>query len=103
MDSTGAVAPNATVTIISAGTGQVCTTTTGSSGSYQFGLLPPGNYQVKIEASGFEPIEIPSATVSVTETRVETGFGNIGQGNVMGPGQQNWDVSITKMTKLRGS
>lgn len=103
MDSTGAVAPNATVTIISASTGQVCTTTTGSSDSYQFGLLPPGNYQVTIEASGFEPIEIPSATVSVTETRVETGFGKIGQGNVMGPGQQNWDVSITKMTKLRGS
>jgi len=33
---------------------------------------------------------------------VGTGFGNIGQGVVMGPGQQNWDMSIAKTTKVRG-
>src|SRR5665213_57787 len=51
---------------------------TGNSASYQFGLLPPGNYQVKIEASGFKPIEIPSATVSVTETAVLNGTLQVG-------------------------
>ena len=69
-DSSGAVIPNATVTAISVDTGQVRTTITGTDGAYKFGLLPPGNFQVKVEAAGFGPAEVPSATVSVTETAV---------------------------------
>ena len=69
-DSSGAVIPNATVTAISVDTGQMRTTMTGADGAYKFSLLPPGNYQVKAEAAGFGTVEIPSATVSVTETAV---------------------------------
>ncbi len=69
-DSTGAVVPNVMVTATSADTGKVRTTTTGPDGSYKFNLLPPGNYQLKFEHAGFNAVEIPSATVNVTETAV---------------------------------
>src|ERR1700730_11123989 len=69
-DPSGAVVPNATVTITSLDTGSVRTTMTGADGSYKFNLLPTGNYRVRMEAAGFKPVEIPSASVNVTETEV---------------------------------
>src|SRR5580700_12100195 len=69
-DPSGAVIPNATVTATSVDTGQVRTTNTGPDGAYKMNLLPPGNYRVRIEASGFKPVEVPSATITVTETAV---------------------------------
>jgi hypothetical protein len=67
-DSSGAVIPNATVTVTSLGTGQARTATTGSSGAYTVGFLPPDNYSVKFEAAGFGTATVPSITVNVTET-----------------------------------
>src|SRR5450432_3162675 len=69
-DSSGAVVPNVTVTATSVGTGQARTSTTDSNGTYKFGFLPPGGYNLKFEASGFNAAEIPSVTVVVTETDV---------------------------------
>src|SRR5437588_1717890 len=69
-DPSGAVIPNATVTLTSVDTGQARTTMTGADGVYRFALLPPGNYRVRIESSGFKPVEVPSVTVAVTETEV---------------------------------
>src|SRR5437016_2274374 len=69
-DPSGAVIPNATVTATSLDTGAARTATTGADGTYKFNLLPPGNYKGRIEASGFKPVEVPSATVNVTETEV---------------------------------
>ncbi len=67
-DASGAVVPNVTVTVTSADTGQVRTTTTSANGSYNVGLLPPGSYQVRFDAAGFKEAEVPSATIVVTET-----------------------------------
>ncbi|MGD0965494.1 MAG: carboxypeptidase-like regulatory domain-containing protein [Candidatus Acidiferrales bacterium] len=69
-DSSGAVVPNATVTLTSLDTAQVRTTTTSAEGAYKFGLLPPGNYSLKFEAAGFNATEVPSVTITVTETAV---------------------------------
>jgi hypothetical protein len=69
-DPSGAVVPNATVTLTSLDTGAARTTTTGADGGYKFDLLQPGNYRVRIEAAGFKPVEIPSVTLNVTETEV---------------------------------
>ena len=69
-DPTGAVVPNASVTATSADTGQARTTTTAADGTYRFNLLPPGEYKVKFEASGFKNVEVPGVRVTVTETAV---------------------------------
>jgi len=69
-DPSGAVIPNATVTATSVDTGQTRTTMTGGDGVYHFSLLPPGNYRIRIESSGFKPVEVPSVTIAVTETEV---------------------------------
>jgi Carboxypeptidase regulatory-like domain len=68
--ASGAVVANAMVTATSVDTGQVRTATTGTDGTYRFNLLVPGNYRVRFEAAGFKTVEIPSATVNVTETAV---------------------------------
>ena len=52
-DPSGAVVPNATVTITNTGTGSSQNTTTGPQGEYRFNLVPPGTYTVQIEAKGF--------------------------------------------------
>jgi len=69
-DATGAVVPNVTVTATNTETGQVRTGATSSDGSYKFALLPPGTYRLKFESTGFRAAEVPSVTVTVTETAV---------------------------------
>lgn len=69
-DPSGAVIPNVTVNVTNAENGQTRTTTTGADGAYRFSLLPPANYRVKFTATGFRVEEVPSVTVSVTETPV---------------------------------
>jgi hypothetical protein len=62
------VIPNATVVATNPDTGQVRNGTTNAAGQYQFPLLPPGSYRVKISAAGFKTVEVP-VTVNVTETQ----------------------------------
>jgi hypothetical protein len=69
-DTSGAVVPDATVMATSNGNGQVRTTKTNVDGKYQIGLLPPGDYKVKIEKVGFRSEEVSSVTVTVTESYV---------------------------------
>ncbi len=52
-DPSSAVVPGAKVNLKGVDTGYTASTTTGSSGSYNFGLLRPGNYQVSVKQSGF--------------------------------------------------
>jgi Carboxypeptidase regulatory-like domain/TonB dependent receptor/TonB-dependent Receptor Plug Domain len=67
-DPSGAVISGATVTATNIGTGEVRTVTTDASGNYKFSDLPPGNYKLTFGASGFKTTQVPSVTVSVTET-----------------------------------
>ncbi|MDQ3748672.1 MAG: TonB-dependent receptor, partial [Acidobacteriota bacterium] len=55
-DSTGAVVPNATVTISETATNQSQTVTTGEDGSYTFTQLTPGAYTLKVEAANFKTL-----------------------------------------------
>ena len=52
-DATGAAIPNAKITITDVAKGVNFTTTTNESGNYSQGHLVPGNYEVRVEASGF--------------------------------------------------
>ncbi len=56
-DSTGAVVPNAKVTIIGP-TGQTIHATTNGSGSYSSGALIPGAYTVRVETKGFKTAQL---------------------------------------------
>jgi hypothetical protein len=55
-DPTGSGIANVKVTATNAGTGQERTVTTGSDGTYKISLLPPGNYRVQFEATGFNTV-----------------------------------------------
>src|SRR4029079_18910633 len=69
-EPTGAVVRDAKVTATSVDTGQSRTSTTGADGTYSFNMLPPDDYRARFEWPRFQPVEIPSATVNVTETAV---------------------------------
>src|SRR5205809_6482413 len=52
-DSSGAVIPGATVTVVNKATNATRTTSTNAVGLFDFPALPPGNYTVKTELEGF--------------------------------------------------
>jgi hypothetical protein len=57
-DPSGAVVSGAKVMITNKATGQVITTTTTSTGNYASGALIPGDYTVRVEASGFKTTQM---------------------------------------------
>jgi hypothetical protein len=66
-DPTGAVVGGAKVTITDKATGQVVTTTTSSSGTYNSGGLTVGDYTIRVEARGFKTTQL-SVPVQVAVT-----------------------------------
>jgi hypothetical protein len=67
-DPTGAVISSATVTVANTATGLTKTTKTAADGSYQIPALPPGAYQVTIEASGFSREVVKGLALSVGQS-----------------------------------
>jgi outer membrane receptor protein involved in Fe transport len=55
-DQNGAAIPGATVTVTEQGTGRTQTAATVGDGSYTIPQLPPGRYELKVEAAGFKPV-----------------------------------------------
>lgn len=66
-DPTGAVVPNATVTITNVGTNFSQSTTTGADGSYRFPLVPPGTYTVEIRAGSFSTVRISGLVLEASQ------------------------------------
>jgi len=66
-DQSGAVVPGATVSVINKATGRQLNVTTSSAGLYNSGPLIPGEYTVRVAASGFTTAEI-NLTVQVNNT-----------------------------------
>jgi len=91
-DPTGAVVPGATVTLTNTATAIQDTATTNSSGAYRFDSLTPGDYEIAVEAKGFEKaivkrhigtdetagvniaLTLGSASATVEVTAAETGL-----------------------------
>ena len=63
-DPSGAVVSSARVTIRNRDTAKTAETTTSSSGTFASGALIPGNYVVRVQATGFRTLEMP-VTVQV--------------------------------------
>ena len=67
-DQSGAVIPEATVTVTNQETGQGRTTVTGNNGNYMALELRPGRYSVMIEATGFAHREVRDIVVLLGRT-----------------------------------
>lgn len=67
-DPTGAVVPNAAVTITNVATNISQSTTTGSEGSYRFPLVPPGTYTVEVKATNFATVKASGLVVEASQT-----------------------------------
>lgn len=67
-DSSGAMVPNAAVTILNVGTGISRTVHTDSNGNFIAPSVPFGNYTVSAEASGFAVAHSKALTLSVGST-----------------------------------
>jgi hypothetical protein len=67
-DSTGAVVPNATVTISETATNQSQTVTTGEDGNYNFTQLTPGVYTLKVEAANFKILNQTGIVLETSQT-----------------------------------
>jgi hypothetical protein len=99
-DPTGAVIVGATVNLKNNATGESFTTTTGTSGSFQFTLLKPGNYVVSASQSGFkqttESLEVLLGQTVAANLKLEIGSGAVtvevtGQGALL----QTEDANIS--------
>jgi hypothetical protein len=66
-DSTGAVVPNATVTLVQTETNFTRIATTKADGSYREEFLPVGPYKVTAVAPGFKTLDREGITLTVTE------------------------------------
>lgn len=68
MDPSGAVVPNANVTIANNATGEVRTGTTNGAGLYDFSALHIGTYTLKVSAPGFQVYEKTGIVMNVAAT-----------------------------------
>jgi hypothetical protein len=84
-DASGAVLPNAKVTITGP-TGQTLHATTGASGGYSVGALIPGAYQLRVEVKGFKTAQL------ILDVKVD----NAASGNMkLEIGQESTVVEVT--------
>src|SRR6267378_7074173 len=66
-DDSGAVLPDATVTVTSTQTGASRSTTTGSDGSFSFPELNPGVYNVSVTKQGFKKVTTKNVELHVSD------------------------------------
>ena len=66
-DNSGAVVPNASVTITNTQQGTVYKTTTNADGQYLQAAIPPGTYDVNITATGFNDFQTKGIVLRVAE------------------------------------
>ena len=77
-DSSGAVVPGATVTIVGTETNSRRVVPTDSGGRYSSGPLPVGSYRVEVQASGFKNLVQAGVNLSVQQTAVIDGQLEVG-------------------------
>ncbi len=70
LDPTGAVVPDAAVTVINQETGVTVKVTTTSAGTYALPSLIPGLYKVSVEAKGFKGFQLKDVNVSANQDNV---------------------------------
>ncbi|HEU4710800.1 MAG TPA: TonB-dependent receptor [Pyrinomonadaceae bacterium] len=89
-DSTNAVVPNATVTARNPGTNVTRNSTTNEEGFYRIVNLPPGTYELTVEAANFKKAVLPNISVTIGQA-AELDI-------VLEPGQITESVTISDAT-----
>jgi hypothetical protein len=89
-DQTGAVVPNAKVTIANTATGVNTVAYTSSAGDYSLPALNPGTYRVTIEAAGFQRTVTSGIVLTVNQ--------KVRADSVLKPGEVTQTVAITAQT-----
>jgi hypothetical protein len=77
-DQSGALVPNASVTITNLGTSFAISVKTGSSGLYRLEALPVGRYEIKVEAAGFKTdiktgLQLNAGTIARVDFELQVG------------------------------
>ena len=101
VDASGAVIPNATVTIKDQNTGATRTVTTDESGNYDVAGLAPGKYKVEVTAPGFNKAEINDVVVKpgrTSATGVTLSAGGVAESVVVTGGVAE-SVSVTSVAQ----
>jgi hypothetical protein len=91
-DSSGAVVPNAPITVTNTDTAQSLTVTSSNSGDYIFQSLAPGNYRVEAKVAGF-------GTVTQNDIRLSANQ-NIQASFSLQPGSVATDVNVNATATL---
>jgi hypothetical protein len=68
VDPTGAVVPNAKITVTNIATNTVRATTSDNAGAYSVPALPAGTYSVRVAVSGFSAQKTDNITLQATDT-----------------------------------
>ena len=91
-DTTGAMVPNATVSLRNVGSGDMRTMSSDPKGFYQFGNLLPGTYAMTVSEAGFKEVVRSSIVVEVDQTdRIDV---------ALQPGSVDQKVVVTAETPL---
>jgi hypothetical protein len=93
VDTSEGVLPGATVTLVSDLTGDQRTTVTNEAGNFVFAAVQAGTYTIKVELSGFQPVETKGVVLRLGEKRNLTAV-KLG---IAGVSEQ---VAVTAMTEL---
>jgi hypothetical protein len=67
-DPSGAVIPNATVTVTNEGTGVAVSMKAGADGGFRASNLLPGKYDLAVSSSGFQPYTLRAITIELNKT-----------------------------------
>jgi hypothetical protein len=68
VDSSGAVVPNATITVVDPTRGSKLTTQSGNAGEFSLHTVPLGSYNVTVSATGFTDSQVNSVVVQAGST-----------------------------------
>ena len=91
-DQSGAVIPNAAITVTNVQTGIVHTARSNGTGNYIFPALSPGSYTVSVQIAGFRSETQTGVQLAVTQ--------NVNVSFSLRPGVANQSVTVTAATTL---
>ena len=102
-DSTGALVPNAKVTVTNEDTKVATTVTATSSGEFRVGNLLPGSYDITVNASGFQVTDLKGVLIALNKTATADVTLSIGASQTVEVSAESGVVLDTTSTNLTTS